>query len=336
MCIYLGERLGLYAALASEPAMSPPQLSAAAGIDPRYAREWLEQQAMAGILRVDDELAPADERRYELPGAHAEVLLDERSLFYLAPSASLMVALAGPIEQVFDAFRDGAGVPYEAYGPIFSDAQGRATRPLFENLLTTAWLPSIAEVDRRLREDPPARVADVACGLGYSTQAIARGYPKVRVDGIDLDRTSIARASELLAGTGLGGRVAFHHRDAADPGFSERYDLVTIFEALHDMAQPVAALRVLRGMLAAGGRVLIGDVLAAERFTLSARAQESPLYGYSVLHCLPVGRSGPGSAATGTLMRPGTLDRYATEAGFARVEVLPIEHDQWRFYLLGG
>jgi SAM-dependent methyltransferase len=237
---------------------------------------------------------------------------------------------------LLQAFRTGGGVPYADYGADLHEGQARFTRPMFENLLAQEWLPAVPEVHERLLAEPPARVADVACGLGRSTVAIARAYPKVHVDGIDLDEASIARARELLPGSGVEDRVAFHHADAAEQSFSTRYDLVTIFEALHDMSYPVDVLRTLRGLLAEGGSLIVGDERTAERFSLEAGPIERLYYGFSVLHCLPVGMVGDDPAGTGTVMRESTVQRYAEEAGFTSFEVLPIENDFWRFYCLTG
>jgi SAM-dependent methyltransferase len=336
LTVYLGDRLGLYAALAGGGASTSGELAAAAGIHERYAREWLEQQAMSGILEVDDPDADAGERRYSLPDGHDEALLHDTSLNFIAPMAQALVACTRPLDALIAAFRSGDGVPYADYGADLHEGQARFTRPLFEHLLGSEWLPAVPDVHERLHADPPARVADVACGLGRSSIALARAYPKVTVDGVDLDEASIARARELLPGSGVEDRVAFHHADAADPGFSERYDLVTIFEALHDMSYPVEVLGTLRGMLAEGGSLIVGDERTAERFSLDAGPVERLYYGFSVLHCLPVGMVGDDAAGTGTVMREGTVRRYAEQAGFAHFEVLPIENDFWRFYRLSG
>ncbi len=128
--------------------------------------------------------------------------------------------------------------------------------------------------------------------------------------------------------------MTFQERDAGDPELAGRYDLVTIFEALHDMSYPVQALRAARGLLAEGGLVLIADERTEDEFTAPASNRERLFYGYSVFHCLPVGMVGEGAAGTGTVMRADTLRRYAEEAGFSSCEVLPIEADTWRFYLL--
>jgi len=205
---------------------------------------------------------------------------------------------------------------------------------LFENLLGKDWLPSVPEIHERLLADPPARVADVACGQGRSSIEMARAYPKLRVDGIDSDRASIERARANLATSGVEDRVTFHERDAADAELAGRYDLVTIFEALHDMSYPVDVLRSARSLLADGGLVFIGDERTEDTFTAPAGEVERLFYGFSLFHCLPVGMVGEGAAGTGTVIRPDTVRRYANEAGFTSCTVLPIENDFWRFYLL--
>jgi SAM-dependent methyltransferase len=334
LCVYLGDRLGMYRALADRGPSTSAELASAAGVNERYAREWLEQQAMAGILEAQDPGASDAERRYAVPAGHDEVLLEGGSLNHMAPMAQLLVACALPIHAVLEAFRSGDGVPYADYGADLHEGQARFTQPLFDNLLATDWFPAVSSIHDRLNGDPPARVADVACGLGRSSIAIARGYPKVTVDGIDLDQASIVRAEQLLPGSGVEDRVAFGCRDAADPMLSGRYDLVTIFEALHDMSHPVEVLRAARALLSDGGRVLVADEKTAERFALDAGDVERLYYGFSVLHCLPVGMVGENAAGTGTVMREDTVRGYAEHAGFADCEVAPIENDFWRFYLL--
>jgi 2-polyprenyl-3-methyl-5-hydroxy-6-metoxy-1,4-benzoquinol methylase len=177
-------------------------------------------------------------------------------------------------------------------------------------------------------------VADVGCGTGWSSLAIARAFPKVRVDGFDLDDASVAAATSHAEDAGVADRVQFHVHDAADPQLAGRYDLVTAFETLHDMARPVEALRAMRELLAPSGVVLIADERVAETFAAPANEIDRFNYGWSILHCLPACRAESPSAATGTVMRPPTLHRYATEAGFSEVQIVPIENDFWRFYQL--
>ena len=149
-----------------------------------------------------------------------------------------------------------------------------------------------------------------------------------------MDAASIDAARANVAAAGLADRVRPTVQDASDPQLGDRYDLVTIFEALHDMNHPVEALRAARGMLAEGGSVLVADERVAERFSPPGDEIERLNYGWSILHCLAVGMMDADSAGTGTVIRPDTVRAYAAEAGFARVDVLPIEHDFWRFYRL--
>jgi 2-polyprenyl-3-methyl-5-hydroxy-6-metoxy-1,4-benzoquinol methylase len=326
-------RLGFYRILADRGPLTSAELAAAADVHERYAREWLEHQAASDLLELVDD-GDGERRRFGLPEGHDEALLDVSSLSYIAPMARSVLASIRPIDALVAAFRTGEGVPFAAYGEDLHEGQAAFTRPLYEKLLPKEWLPSVPEVHNRLLGDPPARVADVACGQGRSSIAIARAYPKVRVDGIDSDHASIERARQNLAGSGVEDRVAFDERNAADAAFAGRYDLVTIFEALHDMSYPVEVLRVARRNLADGGMVLIGDERTEETFRAPASDVERLYYGFSVFHCLPVGMVGDGAAGTGTVMRPATVRRYADEAGFSRCEVTPIENDFWRFYLL--
>jgi cyclopropane fatty-acyl-phospholipid synthase-like methyltransferase len=196
------------------------------------------------------------------------------------------------------------------------------------------WLPAIPDVHARLQADPPARVADIGCGAGWSAIAMAQSYPKALVDGFDLDQASIELARANARETGLADRCRFHVRDAGDPELAGRYDLVAAFECLHDMSQPVKALEAMRRLSHEGGVVLIMDERVGDAFMAKGNDIEWMMYGWSVLHCLPVGMADQPSAATGTVMRPDTLRRYAREAGFKDVQVLPIENFFFRFYRL--
>jgi 2-polyprenyl-3-methyl-5-hydroxy-6-metoxy-1,4-benzoquinol methylase len=329
--IYLGERLGLYRALAEGGPATSSELAERTGTVERYVREWLEHHAASGLLHVDDVSAGALYRRYRLPPEHVPVLADPDDLRYEGHKGVDLVRGARVLPDLVDAFRTGGAPP-----PLAWEPEGRAetNRALFVNLLGREWLPRIPDVDRRLRSEPPARVADIACGAGWSSIAMAREYPTIAVDGLDLDEDIIAVAREHAREAGVADRVTFSVADATDPGFAHRYDLVTIIEALHDMSRPVEALRAARTMLAEGGSVVVADELVADEFTAPASDQERYTYAWSVVSCLPAAMDDPETAATGAVMRPSTLRRYAEEAGFAGVEVLPIETEYWRFYRL--
>jgi SAM-dependent methyltransferase len=332
--IYIGDRLGLYRGLERLGPATAAELAVETRTQERYIREWLEQQAVSGLLEVDDPARPAAERRYALAPGHAEVLVDPESLSTMTPLAQFGIGVIQAMPALLEAYRTGGGVSWGAFGADVREAQAAQNRPAFLHLLGQEWLPAMPDLHARLQADPPARVADVACGAGWSAIGIARAYPRVRVDGLDLDAPSIELAQANVAKAGLASRVTLAVRDAADPALAGRYDLVTIFESLHDMSRPVDVLRACRQLLAPCGSVLVVDERVADAFVAPGDPVERLMYGFSVLCCLPAGMAEQPSAGTGTVMRTATLQRYATEAGFGRAEVLPVANDLFRFYRL--
>jgi SAM-dependent methyltransferase len=242
----------------------------------------------------------------------------------------------GVLPQLVRAYRSGGGVPYADYGRAIRDGIAAANRPMFLHELATAWLPALPDIDQRLRSAPPPRVLDLGCGLGASSVALARAYPGARVLGVDLDEASVAAARGAAAEAGVADRVSFVVGDAAQVTSEDPFDLVTIFEALHDMGDPVGALRAARGRLAEGGSVLVADERVADAFTAPGDATERLMYGWSILHCLPATLAEDPVEATGTVLRAPTLARWAAAAGFTGFEVLAIDNPFWRFYRLRG
>ncbi len=335
MALYLGDRLGLYAALRDGGPATAPELASRAGIDARYAREWLEQQSVTGILAVDDVAAAPDERRYTLPEAYVDPLLNPDSPYSITPLARSLVASAKVIPQLLEAYRTGGGVEWSDYGADMIESQGDFNRPWLVNSFGSEILPAIPAVHERLRANPPARVADVACGVGWAAIAIAKAYPDVTVDGFDLDESSITLARENARGAGISDRVTFERRDAADPAARGQYDLAVIIEAVHDLSRPVGVLAAMRRMLRPGGIALVADEKTEDTFTAPAGDVERLYYGFSLVTCLPAAMTERPTAATGTVIREETMRRYATEAGFTSTDRLDQpELDMLRFYQL--
>jgi 2-polyprenyl-3-methyl-5-hydroxy-6-metoxy-1,4-benzoquinol methylase len=331
--IHVGRKLGYYAELATSGPATAAELARRTGTATRYAQEWLEQQTTAGFLGTDDPEADPAARTYHLPETHRPVFVDAEDLNMVAPLATLAVGVLRPLDALIQAYRSGSGVPFEAYGEDLVEGIGAINRPQFVNEMA-GWLGSVPGVDVRLRRRPPARVADVACGTAWSSIAIARAYPDITVDALDIDEASIAVAQRNVSDAGLSERVRPAVHDASAPKLPGRYDLVTIFEALHDMNHPIEALRATRTSLTEMGCVIVADEKVAERFTPNGDELERFNYGWSVLHCLAVGMLDAHSAGTGTVLRTDTLRRYAADAGFTRVDVLPINNPFWRFYRL--
>jgi SAM-dependent methyltransferase len=323
LTIYLGERLGLYAALRDAP-LSSRELADAAGIDERYAREWLECQAVCGIVELAGE-------RFALPAEHAGVLLDNESLAYAAPMARVVPALAGVLGPLIEAVRSGGGVPYERYGAEFREGQQDFTRPQYVNGLDL-FDGVLPDVTARLHAG--GRLVDVACGAGIFCLEMAKRHPRARIEGVDLDQASIDMARANARSAGLD--VRFHVRDAAEPGLVGEYDLITIFDSLHHVAQPVEALRAMRAALAPGGAVLVLENRTADHFHAPLPEGDFERFSYlmSVLHCLPTALAERPSAGLGAIVREDALRGLAASAGFANVSVAPIEHEMARFYLL--
>jgi 2-polyprenyl-3-methyl-5-hydroxy-6-metoxy-1,4-benzoquinol methylase len=330
--VYLGDRLGLYRALEEAGPTTPAELATRAGIDARYAREWLEHQAVGSILDVDDVEAAPEHRRYSLPAGHAAVLLDAESPWLLAPLSRFVVGTAKTMPKLLDAYRTGGGVDWADYGADVVEAQEGINRPQFHSFVGD-WIDALPDIAERLRAGH-GRIADVACGTGWSSISIARQFPGIEVDGIDIDEGSIARAKAHAAAAGVDGRVSFLFADAANAAGEGRYDLVTILEALHDMARPAEVLAAARRLLAPGGAVLVGDERVAETFTAPGDEAERLFYGYSVVACLANGLVDQPSVATGTVIRPSTVESIAREAGFSGFTILPVEHESFRFYRL--
>ena len=336
MTVQLGLATGLYAALAASP-RTPAALAAETGITERYCREWLEQQAMAGLVEVED--PAADPRTYSLPGSTALVLTAPGSPFDLTPLVRLLGAAGLAMPAVTRAWQEGRGLSFGEYGDDLREAQGAFNRGDYEQRLVQEWVPLLGLTERLSR--PGARVLELGCGVGYAAVALAHGFPDLSVVGIDSDEASVTDAREHAAAEGVSDRVRFEalHADADLRAVAGTCDVVLVLEALHDMAHPVEALVAARSCLADDGCVVVLDEAVADEFSPPGPGEEGPLperlfYASSVLHCLPVGLSEDGSAATGAVMRPATLRAYAAEAGFSQVEVVDIGHELLRCYVL--
>jgi SAM-dependent methyltransferase len=341
--VYLGERLGYYRELSGGGWLTPADLADRSGTAERYAREWLEQQAVTGVLAVDTPTAAPAARRYALPPGHAEVLTDVLSSNHVLPLARFVVAAGKQADALVEAYRAGGGVRWNQFGADAREAQAAANRPMFLSSLGQRYLRSILEVDAALSSG--GRVADVGCGFGWSSIGIALAYPMATVDGFDVDSPSVEAARRNAVDAGVADRVSFHVADVAHLNVADvahlnvasaqgTYDLVAAFECVHDLPDPVGVLAVMGRLAKAGGTVLVMDERVAERFAAPGDDIERLMYGYSLLCCLPDGLAHQPSVGTGTVMRPDTLRDYAVRAGFGGIEVLDIADEFFRFYRL--
>ncbi len=323
--VYLGDRLGWYASLRRHGPATPDELAARTGCSERYAREWLEQQAVTGLLEVAD-------GRFRLPPGAAEALTDPTSLAFLAPLSRMLLAPLVHMPALLEAYRTGGGVSWAELGEDARESQADMNRPWYEAVLpgALASVPHLHEVLGR----PGVRIVEIGCGGGWASLALARAYPSAQVLACDVDDATVGMARETVREAGLEDRVRVVQADAA--ALPERdVDVVFAFECLHDMPHPVEVLTAARRSLRGGGRVVVMDEAVADRFAPGGDLTERLMYGFSLLICLPDGLAHPGSAGTGTVMRESTLRAYAEQAGLGSVSVLPIEDfGFWRFYEL--
>ncbi|MEE4025878.1 class I SAM-dependent methyltransferase [Gordonia sp. PKS22-38] len=330
MSIYLGDRLGWYDCLAGHGPLTADDLAAKTGTHRRYAQEWLEQQAAYGILDVDVDAVPA---RFSISPGVAEALTDTSSLAYLGTLPRIFAASFVQLPALLDAYRNGGGVSWEQFGADARECQAALNRPWFERELAPA-LATIDHLHARLAR-PGARIADVGFGGGHSTIALAAAYPEASFVGLDVDAESVAMARREAVAAGVDDRVEFLLADGAEASQRGPFDVIFAFECLHDMPRPVDVLSESRAALAPGGTMVVMDEAVSDKFTGPADDLDKIMYAFSLFVCLPDGMSSPPSAATGTVMRPSTLRSYAADAGFGRVDVLPIEDfGFFRFYEL--
>jgi SAM-dependent methyltransferase len=325
---YLGVKLGFYRSLADDGPATAAELAQRTGTNERLVREWLEQQGATELL---DATSTDGEWRFALPPDHAGPLLDPDALDGVASTVRSLIADLAQVPRLVESFRTGVGIPYADYGADVAEGQAMGTRPIYTAELA-GWFAAVPGLAQRLAAGG-ARVLDIGCGAGWSSICIAKAFPEVVVDGVDLDPASIEAAQQVAVAEGVTDRVRFELRDAGTLS-GAGYDVAAMFEMLHDLARPVEALRAAREALGPGGVVLVADELTNDAYAGAADDEERRHYGWSLLHCLPASMSEPDSAATGTVIRADTVRQYARDAGFAGVEVLPVDSASFRLYLL--
>ena len=305
----IGHRTGLFAALAAGPATSA-ELGARANLQERYVREWLGAMASGGIVGYDPATAS-----FSLPAEHAACLTGAGSA-NLAPLSRRDTHLAGHVEAVARAFREGGGVPYAAYRPEFTDVMDALGRGVFDELLVDAYVPLVPGLAGRLAAG--ARVADVGCGTGHAIVLLAGAFPASSFTGYDLAPDAIARARSEAAGLA---NARFEVRDAARLQVEQPLDVVFTFDAVHDQADPKAVLERIHAALVPGGRlVMVEPRVSSDLAGNLANPQAPMLYSVSTLHCLTVSLAG-GGAGLGAAWGEELARSMLADAGFGDVVV---------------
>jgi SAM-dependent methyltransferase len=308
--VVIGDRLGLYRALADGGPMSPEQLAERTGTDARYVREWLSNQAAGGYVTYDPEAAA-----FALTPEQSLALAQEGSPAFVPGAFQLATSLIKDEEKIGRAFQSGDGVGWhEHHHDLFTGTE-RFFRPGYAANLISSWIPALDGVQAKLESG--GRVADVGCGHGASTILMAEAFPRSEFVGFDYHEASIAQARRAAAAAGLDGRVSFEVAAAKEyPG--DGYDLVAMFDCLHDMGDPVGAAAHVLGTLAADGTWMIVEPFAGDRLQDNLNSVGRVFYGASTLVCTPASRDQEVGLALGAQAGEGRLREVVTAGGFTR------------------
>jgi len=314
--IDIGHRTGLLATAAQGPGTSE-ELAARAGLTERYVREWLAAMVTGGLFEYD-----APTRTYTLPAAAAAVLTG--GPLPLAVMAGLQTHLARHVHDVARAFREGGGVPYSAYRPEFTDLLDQIGRVWYDSALVDAHLALVDGLTAQL--EAGAAVADIACGTGHAVVVLARRFPASTFAGFDLDEGAIARARAEASGAGLT-NVRFEVADAARLDITDEFDVVLVFDAIHDQVDPAGVLRCVNAALKPGGVFIMKEPRAGDALEDNIGNPFAPiLYGCSTLHCMTVSLA-HGGAGIGTAFGEQLARSLLADAGFENVAVEPAPGD---------
>lgn len=313
----IGDRLGLFKELRNGAATSD-ELATRARLQERYVREWLGGMAAAGYLEYEPSTG-----RYTLPAYHIPVIAEEAGPFFLGCAFfDFSTNFGTTYHRLLEAFRDGGGVPQEAYGDEVAESIERFTAPGFEHMLVQLWLPEMPDVLSKLEEG--ALLCDVGCGQGRAVIKLAEAFPRSTFVGHDVYEPAIRAAEESARKAGVADRVRFEVRDASE-GLGQRYDLITTFDVVHDSIDPQGLLSAIRSALPSDGRYVCVDINCADRPEDNVGPMGTVLYGLSLAYCMPVSLA-EGGAGLGTLGLPESkLTELATEAGFSKVRRVPID-----------
>jgi SAM-dependent methyltransferase len=308
--VVMGDKLGLYRALAGAGPLSPADLAGRTGTAERYVREWLNAQAAGGFVSYDP-----DSGRYTLPPEQAIALTDASSPAYLPGFFQIALGAVLDSPHIIDSARTGAGYGWHEHGHDVLEGCERFFRPGYNANLTSAWLPALDGVVAKLERG--ARVADVGCGHGASTILMAQAYPNSVFTGSDYHDGSVQTARRHADEAGLAGRVGFEVAAAAAYGGND-YDLVTMFDCLHDMGDPVGAARHVRGTLTPDGTWMIVEPQAGDRVEENLNPVGRAYYAFSTLLCTPASLAQDVGLALGAQAGEARIADVVKAGGFTR------------------
>jgi SAM-dependent methyltransferase len=313
----VGDRLGLFKALAEGGPVSSEELAERAGISERYALEWLRAMRAAEYVDYD-----RDADRFSLSPEHAMVLAAEGSPFFLGGGFQMIPGMFPAVDRVMQAFKEGDGAPQDVYGDDFWVGMERFTNPWFQNALLQEWIPAMPDVKQKLESG--ALVADVGCGSGRALIKLAQEFPNSNFVGYDVFQTQVDLATANAETAGVGDRIRFEVQDVVD-GMPEEYDVISTFDVIHDAVDPLGLLKGIRDGMKDDGSYILLDINSADDPADNEGPLAAMFYGFSVFYCMTTSLA-HGGEGLGTCGLPEAKAReLCEEAGFGEVRRLPLE-----------
>jgi SAM-dependent methyltransferase len=302
-----------------------PKLAEHTGLDERYLREWAATMAASGYLDFN-----ARDETFRLNPEQALVLAHEDSTFFMGCGFQYAVACYGQ-PKLMDSFQHGGGVPFSDFGSDIVEAIERLFRAGYETWVAQEWIPAVPDIHLRLTDGGEA--AEIGCGAGQCLVPVAMAYPNSRFFGYDVDRFSIERAREKAMRAGISNRVTFERIAAEELPYADRFDLVTAFNSIHDMAQPRSALAALRRIVKPAGACLWSEAHAGDRLEENLNPQGRTMYAASTMHCMTVSLA-QGGEGLGSVIGESKARGMAHEAGFTQFEKLPVKNPIHQIFVL--
>jgi 2-polyprenyl-3-methyl-5-hydroxy-6-metoxy-1,4-benzoquinol methylase len=323
---YVGDRLGIFKALADGRPMTSIQLAARAGLNERYIREWAATMAASGYL----DYSAADET-FRLNPEQATVLARDDNTFYMGGAFQYAVACYRQLSKLMESFERGGGVPFSDFGSDIVEAIERLFHSGYETWVAQEWIPAVPDIHDRLIAGGEA--AEVGCGAGQCLIPVAKAYPNSRFFGFDVDQTSIDRARRKADQAGVAGRVSFERIAAEQLTFDGRFDLAMAFNCIHDMARPRQVLATICRLIKPDGAALWSEARAADSLEDNLNPQARTMFASSTMHCMTVSLA-QGGEGLGSVIGEAKARAMAREAGFSRFERLPVKNPIHQIFLM--
>ncbi|MGH8971699.1 MAG: methyltransferase domain-containing protein [Acidimicrobiia bacterium] len=314
----LGDRLGLFRDLADNGPATSAQLAERAGINERYAREWLSALAATGYLTYDPATGV-----FTLPAEHVPALAQEAGPYFFGGVHQMLTGISGALDPLVEAFRSGGGVPQSRYGADWWDGMERFTAAWVENLLVQEWVPLVPDVKAKL--EAGATVADVGCGRGRALVKLAQTFPNSTFVGYDVFGPSVEAATAKTKAAGVDDRVRFEERDVSG-GLPERFDVIWTLDVIHDAVDPVGVLRAIRDALTDDGIYLCLDINCSDKLEENAGPLGAMFLSFSVLYCMTTSLAHDGAGLGTVGLHEPKLRELAAEAGFGAVRRVEMEN----------